>query len=399
MTRISGIGTYRPAWEDGNYRVFGPDEDVITAAVAAGRAALGDSAPGGAAEVSRVVLVCAEPDYLEGAPLPVLVRGLGLDASTAAEFRVGGAPAALDAAASARPGTLVVAVSPGRGAAAAAVHVADRGMLLSEPRTVAHSLPMRVVATGSAEPSVYADSRAERELGWRPIIEGLAGEDAKPLIVGMPDKEARRFGGRGVERAPAGAAGAFFALVDVTTRPEVTEVVAVDSALGVAVTVSDADQARVEHDIRPGVPAASRPRHVGGDVVIPMSMPSYDRAFEQKLSLVASRCPQCGVEAYPRRERCLGCGRMGDGEPFALPRTGEVYSVVTVFAPVPGIATPRALAVVSLPPTSVRVLAHVADTAVNECQIGDRGRLVLRLIAVREGVPDYGYAFQPEVAS
>jgi uncharacterized OB-fold protein len=30
--------------------------------------------------------------------------------------------------------------------------------------------------------------------------------------------------------------------------------------------------------------------------------------------------------------------------------------------------------------------------------IGDRGRMVLRRVAVRSGVPDYGYAFEPEEA-
>jgi uncharacterized protein len=28
--------------------------------------------------------------------------------------------------------------------------------------------------------------------------------------------------------------------------------------------------------------------------------------------------------------------------------------------------------------------------------IGDRGRLALRRVAMRSGVPDYGYAFEPE---
>ena len=94
-----------------------------------------------------------------------------------------------------------------------------------------------------------------------------------------------------------------------------------------------------------------------------------------------------------------GCGRMGDGDPFALPRSGEVYSVVTVHVPVPGVWTPRDLAVVSLPPTSVRVLAHVTDQPAGRSAIGSHGALVLRLIAVREGVPDYGYAFRPEAAA
>jgi uncharacterized OB-fold protein len=61
--------------------------------------------------------------------------------------------------------------------------------------------------------------------------------------------------------------------------------------------------------------------------------------------------------------------------------------------PVPGIAGPHTLAIVALAGTPVRVLAQVADTSPASTAIGDRGRLVLRRVAVREGVPDYGYAF------
>jgi len=90
---------------------------------------------------------------------------------------------------------------------------------------------------------------------------------------------------------------------------------------------------------------------------------------------------------------------MGDGEAFRLPRSGEIYSTVTVYAPVPGVPTPRALAIVSLLPTTVRVLAVVTDATPDAARIGGRGELVLRLVAIREGVPDYGYAFRPEVAA
>jgi hypothetical protein len=72
---------------------------------------------------------------------------------------------------------------------------------------------------------------------------------------------------------------------------------------------------------------------------------------------------------------------------------------VTVYAPVPGVPTPRALAIVSLPPTTVRVLAAVTDAPPEAARIGGKGDLVLRLVAIREGVPDYGYAFRPEVTA
>jgi uncharacterized OB-fold protein len=44
----------------------------------------------------------------------------------------------------------------------------------------------------------------------------------------------------------------------------------------------------------------------------------------------------------------------------------------------------------------LRLLAPVTDAIPGSVRIGDRGRLVLRLLAEREGVDDYGYAFQPE---
>ena len=60
-------------------------------------------------------------------------------------------------------------------------------------------------------------------------------------------------------------------------------------------------------------------------------------------------------------------------------------------------ATPYSVAVVEIDGTDVRALMPVADAVPGRSAVGDRGRLVLRSIAVRQGVPDYGYAFQPEV--
>ncbi len=190
------------------------------------------------------------------------------------------------------------------------------------------------------------------------------------MLVGIPAKEAKRLGGRPATDAPDGAAGALFALARMAERHETGRLVALDSAFGVAVTVGDRGAVRVVHDVRPAVPAAHRPRLVGAPLTIPLSMPSYGRAVEEKVGLIGWRCPDCGTEAFPRRDLCLGCRRMMGSEPFALPRRGEVYSTVTVHAPVPGIPTPRGLAVVSLPPTSVRVLAHVTDTVPDGCAIG-----------------------------
>ena len=394
MSRVASLGHYRPVWDDRGQRIPGPDEDLITLAVAAGRSAL---KPDRAA--LRVVLVCAEPEYLDGAPLPVLLRGLDLAPAVPAELRVGGAPAVLDAIASAAPGTLVVGVTTGRGAAAGAAFIDVGGMLLDDRQSVTNSLPMRVRNIAEQSTRTYADGRVERELGWKPTIDALTAGHDKPMVVGIEAKDAKRLGCRAVDDVPAGAPGPIFALGIMADQLDGGRLVAVDAAIGTAVTVSAVGEAVVSRDVRPPVPASARSRVVGAELTIPFSMPSYQRAVVEKLTLTAMRCPQCGTEAYPRRERCITCGRMGDGVSFALPRSGEIYSAVTVHAPVPGVPTPRALAIVSLPPTTVRILAVVTDSPPDLAVIGGRGELVLRLVAVREGVPDYGYAFRPEVSS
>ncbi|HEY6491658.1 MAG TPA: hypothetical protein VIZ43_00150, partial [Trebonia sp.] len=55
--------------------------------------------------------------------------------------------------------------------------------------------------------------------------------------------------------------------------------------------------------------------------------------------------------------------------------------------------------IVELDDVGVRVLARVTGAVPGTVGIGDRGRMVLRLVAVRSGVPDYGYAFCPQEAA
>jgi hypothetical protein len=44
----------------------------------------------------------------------------------------------------------------------------------------------------------------------------------------------------------------------------------------------------------------------------------------------------------------------------------------------------------------VRALVKVTGAPPGTTTIGDRGALVLRRVAVRAGIPDYGYALLPE---
>jgi uncharacterized OB-fold protein len=425
MTVVSAVGAYQPAWADAGRRTPGPDEDVITMAVAAGRAALA-VVPGAA--VTRVVLVARDPGYLDGLALPVLTRALAAGAAATsataglpAEVRAGGAPAAVDALSSAAPGTLIIGVDLGPQAGAAAALIAGpagAGAQLTEPAVAARSLPMRVRATGQARPAIYADPRAERELGWRPVLEALAGAEGKPVVTGIPAGDAARLGGRapgslaggeraggsGRERAggtaaelPGGAAGPLFALAAMAGQDQTARLIGLDAGTGAAVTVSRAGQLQAACELRPSLPAGARPAVAGEPIVIPLSMPAYERAIDAKIGLIAQRCRVCGTESYPKRVLCLGCGEYDSTEPFPLPHRGEVYSSVTVHVPVPGVPTPRGLAVVALPPTGVRVLAHVTDALPHDSPIGTAGELVLRLVAIRQGIPDYGYGFRPDL--
>src|SRR2546430_5206256 len=105
MTHISTISTYLPPWEDSGRRLPGSDEDTVTMAVEAGRAALDEAGHG---SVVRVVLVTRDLPLLEGGNGAALLAGLSLPPDLEGVERVGGAPAALDAVLSARPQTLVV---------------------------------------------------------------------------------------------------------------------------------------------------------------------------------------------------------------------------------------------------------------------------------------------------
>ena len=101
MPYVASIGTYLPCWGTPNHRVPGDDEDAITLAVEAGRAALA-----GSAAVERVVLVSRDLPLLESSNAAVLLAGLSLDPELEVDERLGGAPAAVDALSSARPRTL-----------------------------------------------------------------------------------------------------------------------------------------------------------------------------------------------------------------------------------------------------------------------------------------------------
>lgn len=398
--RVSAVGVYHPRWQDDSgTSVIGPDEDVVTMAVAAGRAAL-DGVPGGRGQVDRIVLVSRIPDFVEGSTAAVVARGMELPASVPVEERLGGPPDALDALTAARPGTLVVGVDVAPPAVAAAALVGEQGTAVTAGTRTGGSLPMRVHATGRSAARVYDDPRLLRERGWHHAVEQLGASDGAEVICGIPARELSRIphgGDRLAAPQALGAAAPALALADLIDHGVTARLVAVEGQTGLAAEVSpDRAATRVTRDSGPRhtAPGSWAPVH---DAEIPFALPAYERAFDAKIGLMAARC-ECGTVSYPPRALCIECGSTEPTTPVALPRSGEVYTGTTVHAGVPGRWGPYSLAIVQLDDMPVRILVHVTDAPPGSVQIGGRGQLVMRLVAEREGVPDYSYGFRPKEA-
>jgi uncharacterized OB-fold protein len=402
MTHVSAIATYLPCWGSARGRVAGGDEDAVTLAVEAGRAAIEaviGGAGAGAGGVQRVVLVSRELPLLEGGNAAVLLAALGLDPEIEVSERLGGAPAALDALSSARPRTLVIAADVQPFAGAAAALAAGSGLPVTPVARLARSLPVR---TRSAAGQVhdYGDPRLLRERGVLASVSALAAEGAdKPLaLAGVDARQAAAVcAGQPATLPTTGASSALFALAALAESRSAGPLFAAEQATVTGVLVGDgvAVVRRVEPAPRP-LPAST----FTPGKEIPVSLAAYDRAFSAKVRFEAGRQAGTGELDFPPRYRVGTDGTLHtDYTLVPLPRTGTVYTGVTVRIPVPGLATPYSLVIVELDGVDVRVLARVTGAPPGTVTIGDRGRMVLRLVAVRSGVPDYGYAFCPQEAA
>jgi len=397
MTHVAAIGTYLPCWGSPRGRVAGGDEDAVTLAVEAGRAAI-DAADGGdpAGGVQRVVLVSRELPLLEGGNAAVLLAGLGLDPEIEVSERLGGAPAALDALTSARPWTMVIAADVQPFAGAAAALVAGSGLHVVPAARLARSLPVRT-RSATGEVHDYGDPRLLRERGVLASLASLgAGGADKPLaLAGVDAKQAAAVcAGRPPALPTTGASSALFALAALAESRWSGPLFAAEQATvsGVRVGEGIAAVLRGEPSPRP-VPAST----FTPGKEIPVSLAAYDRAFSAKVRFEAGRQAETGELDFPPRYRVGQDGALHtDYTLVPLPRTGTVYTGVTVCIPVPGLPTPYSLVIVELDEVGVRVLAPVTGASPGTAQIGDRGRMVLRRVAVRSGVPDYGYAFCPD---
>lgn len=174
MSDVISVGTYLPPWTTGATnrarRVKGPDEDALTMAVAAGRAA------DPAASAQRVILVSRDFPLLEGGNGAVLLAGLSLSADVLVTEILGGAPAVLDQITSAPAGTLVIAADDTDAVSAAAAvltGVDGSGATLRAVARQTRSLPTTARGSDGAR-HVYADPRLQREVGVKSTLTRLA---------------------------------------------------------------------------------------------------------------------------------------------------------------------------------------------------------------------------------
>ena len=387
MPYVASVGTYLPCWGSHHRRVPGDDEDAITLAVEAGRAALA-----GSAAVERVVLVSRDLPLLESSNAAVLLAGLSLDPELEVDERLGAAPAAVDALSSARPRTLVIGVDLDP-AGAAAVLTADTGLWVRTAARVARSLPVRTRnAIGVVHD--YGDPRLLRERGLVASL-GAAWLDTPAAVAGVDHATAAELCIGDPAALPAtGASSGLFALAAMAEAGTTGPLVAVEQASLSGLTVVGGTAQLHRHE----PPARAMP---DGTVVtgadIPISLAAYERAFEAKVRWEAGRFADSAELDFPPRYRVDADGRLSTHyERIPLPRAGTVYTEATVQIPVPGLKTPYSLVIVELDGVGVRALVKVTGAEPGTVAIGARGRLALRRVAVRSGVPDYGYAFEPE---
>ncbi|OZG28924.1 hypothetical protein BH683_012070 [Williamsia sp. 1138] len=396
MSEIVAIGTYVPPWTKAGKRVRGPDEDAVTMAVAAGRAADPD------VRAQRIVVVSRNMPLIEGGNAAVLLAGLSLDPDVPITEVLGGAPAALDQVATADPHTLVIAAddSPtAAGAGAVLTGTAPTGTRLVAAGGQTRSLPV-VIRNDQGERREYADPRLQREVGVKTTVARLGVSEQPDLVVAaVAGVKAALIGGAfgraAINDPSTSASAAIRVLAEAVEAGQAGLILATEQSVASVATLHLGDTPPVvarDETISGELPKATIAPGIG----IPISLAAYARAFEPKLRWEAAIFPGDDEPVFPPRRRVDDAGNLqSDYTLQPLPRTGEVYTHTTIQIPVPDLPSPYIIALVQLTDSPVRVLLKVTGALAGDIEIGQPGAVVLRRVAMRNGIPDYGYAFWP----
>lgn len=398
MAQIVAIGTYLPPWQQGGWRVKGPDEDALTMAIAAGRAA------DPVASARRVVMVSRNFPLLEGGNGAVLLAGLSLPADVPVAEVLGGAPAVVDQILAATAGTVVIAADNSDAAvgAAAVLIGSTGGSTLSPAARQNRSLPL-ITRHDDGSGQIYADPRLAREVGVKSTLKrlGLTGPcDVAVVAGGGSGHFGNNFNVSDVATDAAASAAAVIRLIaDAVEKRTPGLVVAIEqSSITAAELGVGADPPRITRD---EAPTSDLPKfNVTEGAGIPISLPAYSRAFDPKIRWEAAVFDgHLGIDdapLFPPRAKVNSSGRLAvEYRLEPLPRTGTVYTHTTIRIPVPDLPSPYSLALIQLDDSPVRVLLKVTGVPPGTTAIGQRGSVVLRRIADRTGIPDYGYMFWP----
>ena len=125
------------------------------------------------------------------------------------------------------------------------------------------------------------------------------------------------------------------------------------------------------------------------------------REIPGRYNLVGTKCTNCGRIFFPARTFCPDCRRASIGkiEPYALARTGTVYSFSIIHeAPdCNNMLKPYAVAMVETD-DGVMIEGQLVDVDLEKIEIGMPVRAVLRKLDAdgKAGVTHYGYKFVPQ---
>jgi len=285
-------------------------------------------------------------------------------------------------------------------AGAGAVLIGRAGARLTAVARQNRSLPTVVRAQDGLRRD-YDDPRLQREVGVKSTLTRLA-LDGTPVVAAVAGVKASQLGpgfqtDAATDDATVSGAALIWVLAQAIEDAQCGLVLAIEQSSITAAQLTPGDTAVSRDEF----PAMELPkfRFTEGNG-IPISLAAYARAFEPKLRWEAAVFEEKpGIDAnpvFPPHDRVDSSGTLADTYRLeALPRTGTVYTHTTIRIPVPDLPTPYSIAVVQLDGSPVRALMKVTGVPAGTTRIGDAGSVVLRRVAIRSGVPDYGYSFWP----
>jgi len=207
------------------------------------------------------------------------------------------------------------------------------------------------------------------------LIQGAAGDDATPAVLGMV-----AYGGG---RATA---------VTVELSHPVPGAAEAVAAFGAGRPVSYVGAIRARGQLRP----MSDPIEMG----LPPAGAAFVRGNVEMLAFQGARCRACGVISTPPsiHPHCTGCGGP-DLEVVSLARHGKVQTFVVNQTMPPPFQAPLPMVVIDLD-DGARIMVQGSSVDAEAMAIDDDVVLALRLYATERGIPVYGYkAFRTASAS